>query len=63
MYRFILDTNIIVSSLLFKKSIPRQVLEIVKQEGVFLVSNETFTELHTVINLVNIFYQKKKRDF
>lgn len=47
--KIILDTNIIVSSFLFKNSKPRQVLEIAKNDYLILLSESIIEEMKTVI--------------
>jgi len=46
---FVVDTNVIVSALLFKKSIPFQAVKIA-EKGIILHSESTLTELREVLN-------------
>ncbi len=46
---FVVDTNVIVSALLFKKSIPFQAVKIA-EKGKILHSESTLTELREVLN-------------
>ncbi len=50
--RFVLDTNTLVSALLFKKSVPRQAFDRAGAIGSLLVSDETATELRDVLKRV-----------
>lgn len=47
--RYVLDTNIIVSALLFEKSLPGQVFNEAMARGKILVSSDLVTELNTVL--------------
>ncbi|OCR02722.1 putative toxin-antitoxin system toxin component, PIN family [Oscillatoriales cyanobacterium USR001] len=47
--RFVIDTNILVSALLFSNSKPRQALDKAQDIGIILLSNDTFLELETVL--------------
>ena len=46
---FVIDTNVIVSALLFKQSIPFQAVKIT-EKGTILYSESTLTELREVLN-------------
>ena len=46
---FVVDTNVIVSALLFKKSIPFQAVKIA-EKGIILHSESTLAELREVLN-------------
>ena len=46
---FVVDTNVIVSALLFKKSIPFQAVKIA-EKGIILYSESTLAELREVLN-------------
>jgi uncharacterized protein len=47
--RFVIDTNVLVSALLFSNSKPRQALDKAQDIGIILLSNSTFLELETVL--------------
>ena len=47
--RIVIDTNVFISALLIKKSVPFQVVEIAFKQGIILYSDATFTELQKVI--------------
>ena len=47
--RFVLDTNIIISSVLFPKSKPNTALKKAQNLGIIVVSPETWQELETVL--------------
>ena len=48
--RIVIDTNVIVSALLFPKSIPRQAFDAALEVGQLLMSLETITELVDVLS-------------
>jgi putative PIN family toxin of toxin-antitoxin system len=48
--RLVLDTNILISSILAPKSIPAQVLNWGEDNGIILYSTDTLTELLSVLN-------------
>ncbi|MGI0479371.1 putative toxin-antitoxin system toxin component, PIN family [Geminocystis sp. CENA526] len=48
--RLVLDTNILISSILARKSIPAQVLNWAEDNGIILYSTDTLTELFSVLN-------------
>jgi putative PIN family toxin of toxin-antitoxin system len=50
MSNFVLDTNVIVSSLLFSHSIPRKALDKALDTGKILISQEIILELTQVLN-------------
>jgi putative PIN family toxin of toxin-antitoxin system len=47
--RFIFDTNVLVSALMFSRSKPRRAWDRARETGVVLASNATFRELGTVL--------------
>ncbi len=47
--KFVLDTNVIISALLFKDSTPRQVLDKGRKSGIILMSEEIWTEIEEVL--------------
>lgn len=48
--KYVLDTNIIVSALLFKKSQPRQALDKARHEGNILMSEAIWQEIIDVLS-------------
>ncbi|MDB9314090.1 putative toxin-antitoxin system toxin component, PIN family [Spirulina sp. CS-785/01] len=50
MNRFVIDTNVIVSGLLFNNSAPFQVIKLAEQQGIILYSEATLEELENVLN-------------
>lgn len=48
--RFVFDTNVIVSALLFKKSVVREALDKARTTGVMLLSLDVIEELHDVLS-------------
>ena len=48
--RAVFDTNIIVSALMFPKSLPRQAIDQVNVLGTILVSSATMLELNEVLS-------------
>ncbi|MBF0473927.1 MAG: putative toxin-antitoxin system toxin component, PIN family [Nitrospirae bacterium] len=48
--RFVIDTNVLISSLLFKDSKPREVVDKILEEGSIIVSVDTIMELVDVLN-------------
>ncbi len=46
---FICDTNVLVSSLFNRQSPPRKAVDFIRNNGFFAFSEETFTELLTVL--------------
>jgi putative PIN family toxin of toxin-antitoxin system len=47
--KYVLDTNIIVSALLFKSSQPRQALDKARNTGIILMSNSIWIEIQEVL--------------
>jgi putative PIN family toxin of toxin-antitoxin system len=47
--RIVIDTNVIISALLIKKSVPFQVVSTAFEQGIILYSNPTFNELKQVV--------------
>ncbi|MGB5713810.1 MAG: putative toxin-antitoxin system toxin component, PIN family [Waterburya sp.] len=47
--RFILDANVIISALLFKKSSPRQALDNARKQGIVLMSQSIWSEISEVV--------------
>jgi putative PIN family toxin of toxin-antitoxin system len=47
--RIVIDTNVFISALLIKKSLPFQVVNIAFEQGIILYSNATLMELKQVI--------------
>ena len=47
--RIVIDTNVFISALLIKKSLPFQVVNIAFKQGIILYSDATFTELQRVL--------------
>jgi uncharacterized protein len=48
--RFVVDTNVTVSALMLPKSIPRQVFDIAKSQGILLTSAAIILELNEVLS-------------
>jgi putative PIN family toxin of toxin-antitoxin system len=48
--RFVFDTNVLISALLFSQSKPRQALDKAQDMGIVLLSNDVFSELETVLS-------------
>jgi uncharacterized protein len=48
--RFVFDTNVIVSALLFKDSLPRQAIDAALAHGRILISTDVLTELDEVLS-------------
>ena len=48
--KFVVDTNIVVSAVLFPQSVPRQALDRAQDIGTILVSASTLTELQQVLS-------------
>jgi putative PIN family toxin of toxin-antitoxin system len=46
----VIDTNVFISALLIKKSVPFQVVNIVFEQKIILYSDATFTELKQVLS-------------
>jgi putative PIN family toxin of toxin-antitoxin system len=47
--RIVIDTNVFISALLIKKSVPFQVVSTAFEQGIILYSNPTFNELKQVV--------------
>jgi len=47
--KYVLDTNIIVSALLFKQSQPRQALDKARNKGIILMSHAILVEIQEVL--------------
>jgi hypothetical protein len=47
--RFVLDANVIISALLFKKSLPRQALDKARKQGIVLMSRSIWLEINEVL--------------
>ena len=48
--RIVIDTNVFISALLIKKSLPFQVVNIAFNQGIILSSDDTFTEIKQVLS-------------
>ncbi|WP_283757111.1 putative toxin-antitoxin system toxin component, PIN family [Roseofilum casamattae] len=48
--RFVIDTNVVISALLFKSSIPFQAIELAEKQGPILYSEVTLKELERVLD-------------
>jgi uncharacterized protein len=48
--RFVFDTNVVVSAVLFAGSAPRQAFDAAVNKGQLLISLPTLTELHDVLH-------------
>ncbi len=48
--RFVVDTNVLISALLFKTSVPFQAIELAEKLGIILYSEATLNELEQVLN-------------
>ena len=48
--RFVFDTNVLVSALLLKTSVPRQAFDRARAHGRFMISWPTLAELHEVLS-------------
>ncbi|NES98767.1 MAG: putative toxin-antitoxin system toxin component, PIN family [Desertifilum sp. SIO1I2] len=48
--RFVIDTNVLISALLFKSSVPFRALELAEEQGIILYSESTLSELGQVLN-------------
>lgn len=47
--KFVLDANVIISALLFKKSSPRQALDKARKQGIVLMSRSIWSEISEVL--------------
>jgi putative PIN family toxin of toxin-antitoxin system len=48
--RFVVDTNVLISALLFKNSVPFRAIELAEKQGIILYSEATLNELEQVLN-------------
>jgi putative PIN family toxin of toxin-antitoxin system len=48
--RIVIDTNVFISALLLKKSVPFQVVNIAFEQGTILYSDATYAELQQVLS-------------
>lgn len=48
--RFVIDTNVLISALLFKSSVPFQAIAWAEKQGIILYSEATLKELERVLN-------------
>jgi putative PIN family toxin of toxin-antitoxin system len=48
--KFVIDTNVLISALLFKSSVPFRALELAEEQGITLYSEATLSELGQVLN-------------
>lgn len=48
--RFVVDTNVLISALLFKNSVPFQAIELAEKQGIILYSEATLNELDRVLS-------------
>ncbi|XZO02676.1 MAG: putative toxin-antitoxin system toxin component, PIN family [Microcoleus sp.] len=48
--RFVVDTNVLISALLFKNSVPFRAIELAEKQGILLYSEATLNELEQVLN-------------
>lgn len=48
--RFVVDTNVLISALLFKNSVPFRAIELAEKQGIILYSEVTLNELEQVLN-------------
>ena len=48
--RFVIDTNVLISALLFKYSVPFQAIELAEKQGIILYSEATLNELDRVLS-------------
>ncbi|MEG4866221.1 MULTISPECIES: putative toxin-antitoxin system toxin component, PIN family [unclassified Microcoleus] len=48
--RFVVDTNVLISALLFKNSVPFLAIELAEKQGIILYSEATLNELEQVLN-------------
>ena len=49
-HRFVIDTNVLISALLFKNSVPFQAVKLAEKQGIILYSEATLQELQQVLN-------------
>ncbi|HBK97964.1 MAG TPA: putative toxin-antitoxin system toxin component, PIN family [Microcoleaceae bacterium UBA10368] len=48
--RFVVDTNVLISALLFNNSVPFRAIELAEKQGIILYSEATLNELEQVLN-------------
>lgn len=48
--RFVIDTNVLISALLFKSSVPFRAIDVAERHGVILYSEATLKELDAVLS-------------
>jgi putative PIN family toxin of toxin-antitoxin system len=48
--KFVIDTNVLISALLFKNSVPFQAVKLAEKQGIILYSEATLKELQQVLN-------------
>jgi uncharacterized protein len=48
--RFVIDTNVLISALLFQASVPFRAVELAEKQGIILYSEATVKELEQVLN-------------
>lgn len=48
--RFVVDTNVLISALLFKSSVPFRAVELAEKQGIILYSEATLNELEQVLS-------------
>ncbi|MFP4104017.1 putative toxin-antitoxin system toxin component, PIN family [Coleofasciculus sp.] len=48
--RFVIDTNVLISALLFKSSVPFRAIALAEKQGIILYSESTLRELERVLN-------------
>jgi len=48
--RFVIDTNVLISALLFKSSVPFRGIALAEKQGIILYSEATLKELERVLN-------------
>lgn len=48
--RFVIDTNVLISALLFKSLVPFRAMELAERQGIILYSEATLKELERVLN-------------
>lgn len=48
--RFVVDTNVLISALLFKNSVPFRAIELAEKQGIILYPEATLNELEQVLN-------------
>lgn len=48
--KYVIDTNVLVSALLFKKSPPFRAIQLIEEKGIILYSEDTILELNQVLH-------------